>query len=118
MFDAKKMVDPIMAELGSEEAKMLGEFFETKTWVVFCKYMNLNRAEQINVNLIHAKDMREAGEVQGYIGAYNKMEFDMHHYHATYQELKKADTIQTQVQQIDEAIQDEYDQDIPNPFDL
>lgn len=116
--DVRKMLDPVHSELGEEEVDILGSLYESRAWGVFCKYMNINRAVQINSGLIHAKDLREAGEVQGYIGSYNKIEFDMMHYHNDMQERKKQREISDQKTQLETDMSEEENQPIPSPFEL
>ena len=88
-FDLRHNFKPEAHELSIEECDRLGEFFESPTWIILQKLFQIQRWEQINTYLIHAKDPMEIGEVKGAIGMLNKIEHLLSEHHVDLYERKR-----------------------------
>ena len=88
-FDLRHGFKQEAHELSIDECDRLAEFFETPAWITMQKLFQIQRLEQINQYLIHAKDPMEIGEVKGAIGMLNKIEHLLSSHHVDMYERKR-----------------------------
>lgn len=107
---------PDLGELSPEEASRLGELVSHPSWILFVKYMHIERWATMNNGFIKAKTEAEFGYCQGDIGRINKIESDMSRYHEISMAVSQVKKMETQSNAVTDELLSQYSDDADMPL--